>query len=504
MVSSALDANLISRIVGYRLEKGDFSTSSPNLPQIISIFGEANTANQTALDTNPRQITSAVEAAFYYGYGSPIYHVARILFPVSGGGTSVPVKVYPQAAAVGATSKKLVITPTGTATGNAVHTLVVNGRDGLDGVFYNLNIVTGDTPATISQKAADALNAVLGCPASGVVATNTCVAESKWKGLTAESMNISVNTNGASVGVTYAVTSSQTATGTPSLAASLALIGSAWDTILINCYGTDTQTMTALEQFNGIPDPVNPTGRFAAATMKPFHALTGSVADNDATMTDGKLDNVTIVICPAPLSLGFQFEAAANVAVGAGNLASNTPHLDLEGFNYPDMPTPKVIGTMATYANRNAYALKGNSTVDLVSGVYQVQDFITTYHKAGEVPPQYRYVRNMVVDFNVRYAYLLKEQIHVKDHVICSDNANVSADNTIKPKQWKAVLCSELFPDLEKRALITDVNFSKNGTQVSIGTGNPDRFETKFPYKRTGVARVVSTSAVAGFNFGNV
>lgn len=504
MISDALDVNLISRIVGYKLKKGDFSTTSPNLPQIISVFAEANTANQATLDTTPVQITSAADAATKYGYGSPIYQIMRILFPQQGGGSSIPVKVYPIAEAVGATSKKLVITPTGTATANGTHTVVLSGRQGLDGVFYNINIAIGDTPTMVSQKIIDAVNAVLGAPAIGTLVTTTAVLESKWKGLTAQEMNVTMYTGGNTLGMTYAYSVSQAATGTPSIASALTSIGNSWDTIVINGFGTHTQTLTALESFNGRPDPTNPTGRFAAPTMKPIIALTGSIADNDASLCDARLDDVTVAICPAPLSTGFSFEAAANMAVLFGNNSSNNPHLDIEGQSYPDMPTPTTIGTMATYANRDMYVKKGNSTVDLVSGRYQVQDFVTTYHKAGENPPQFRYCRDLVVDFNIRYAYLLKENIHVVDHVIAADSDVVNASNVVKPKQWKAVLSSELIPDLAKRALIADVAFSKASVQVGIGTSNPNRFETAFSYKRTGTALVISTTVTAGFNFGTI
>lgn len=506
MISDALDINLVSRTVGYKLSKGNFNTSSPNLPQLIAIFGEANLANQSTLDpTTPMQITSAAQAGALYGYGSPIYLSARILFPVNGGGTSTPVMVYPQAVAAGATSKKLVVTPTGTATANGVHTLVLNGRQGLDGLFYNINVVVGDTPAIISQKIADATNAILGAPATGTLLTTTCVLESKWQGLTADSMNASMFTNGISLGITYAVTSSQAGAATPSVAASLALIGSNWVTKIINCYGTESTSCTAFEGWNGRPDPVTPTGRFATIAMKPAVVLVGSVADNEATFTDARLNEQTIAICPAPLSLGFAFEAAANYMVRESNTSSNTPHLHIAGQSLPDMPVPanKNIGTMAIYANRQAYVLKGCSTVDLVSGVYLIDDFVTTYHKLGETPPQYRYVRDLNVDFNVFYSYRLLENIYVIDHVICQDADIVSATNVIKPKQWKAVLSSALYPDLINRGLITQLAFSVSSTYVGIGTTNPNRFETSFSYKRTGAALVVSTTVFAGFNFGS-
>lgn len=507
MISDALDINLISAIVGYKLAKGDFSTSSPNLPQVVCVFSEANTANQSNLDLTPTQFTNAVDAANKYGYGSPIHQIMRILFPYSGGGCKVPVFVYPQAEAVSSVSKKLKIVTTGTATANGTHYVVLNGRNGIDGVSYAVNIVIGDTPTIISGKITDALNAVLGCPAIGTVVVADAILESKWQGLTANAMNVSIDTNDTSVGVTYAITSTQSGSGTPSVVAQLANFGSKWNTIVINGYGTHAGTMTAFEQFNGIPDPVNPTGRYAADKMLPFICLTGSVADNDSATTDAKADEVTISICPAPLSPGMQFEAAANVAILYGNNSSNSPELHILNKSYPDMPIPSDgnIGTMMVYANRDVYVKKGNTTVDIQSNKYIIKDFVTTYHKAGENPPQFRYCRDLMVDFNARYSYLLLENKYVVGKVIASDTDPVTNNiNVIRPKQWKAILAEKYFKDMVDRAMFTDAAFSLASLQVGIGVSNPNRFETAFPYKRTGGAIVLSTTASGGFSFGTV
>lgn len=507
MISDALDVNLISSIVGYKLSKGDFSTSSPNLPQTICVFSEANTANQSNLDLTPTQITNAVDAGNKYGFGSPIHQISRILLPYSGGGSKVPIFIYPQAEPVGATSKKLKIVTTGTATANGTHYIVLNGRNGIDGVAYAVNIVIGDTPTVISGKIIDALNNVLGCPAIGTVLVADAILESKWKGLTADSMNVTIDTNDTPVGVTYAITSTQAASGTPSVVAQLGNFGSKWNTIVINGYGTHSTTMQAFEQFNGVADPVNPTGRYAADKMLPFICLTGSVADNDSVVTDAKKDEMTIAICPAPLSPGMQFEAAACVAVIYGNNSSNTPELHILNQTYPDMPIPANgnIGTMMVYANRDLYVKKGNTVVDIQANKYIIKDFVTTYHKAGENPPQFRYCRDLMVDFNARYSYLLLEQRYVVGKVIASDSDPVTNNpNVIRPKQWKAILAEKYFKDMVARAMFTDAPFSLTSLQVGVGISNANRFETAFNYKRTGGALVVSTTASGGFSFGTV
>lgn len=502
MTSDAVGLERVSRIVGYKVIKANFQSSSPNLPQRIAVLAEANTDNQAGLSLTPLQITSAQQAGVAYGYGSPIYHIARILLPKNGGGIGgIPVVVYPQAVAAGATEKIIEITPSGIATGNGTHTIIVAGRTVVDGSTYDITIVAGDSTAEITAKIADVLNNVLGCPVTATDTDYTSTLTTKWKGLTADGVNVTIDTKGDDLGITYGIATLQAGAGTPNVTPALTSFGNEWNTIVVNSYGAVPSVMTALESFNGKPDPTNPTGRFVGTVMKPFQALTGSVADDPSSITGARKDDVTIAICPAPLSPGLAMEAAANMAVLFAVVNQNNPELDVAGKNYPDMPTPLDIGSMADYNNRDVFVKKGCSTVDLVAGYYKVMDFVTTYHPVGETPPQFSFCRNLVIDFNVFFTYYGLEQMYVVDHVICDDADTVYAPKVVKPKTWKAVL-KEMFNDLTKRALIVKPEFSIAGLRANIGTANPDRFETAFPYKRSGFARVVSTDAQAGFNFG--
>lgn len=504
MVSDAVGSERIAKIVGYKLTKGNFAESSPNLPQRIAILGEANHANQPSLSLAPVEVLSAKQAGDLYGYGSPIHLMMRILRPSSGGGVGgVPTVVYPQAEAPGATSKKFQITPTGTATGNGVHTVVIGGRYFLDGGSYAITINQGDNSDDIAQKIEDAINNVLGCPFIADSTDYEANLESKWRGATADDLTVQVDTGGNDLGITYAITSTQSGAGTPAVTAGLEKFQNAWNTIVVNPYGLNATVVNELEQFNGIPDPQNPTGRYAAIVFKPFIALCGSVADNNATFTETKKEQVTIAVCPAPLSKGLPMEAAANMAALFCRVSQDTPHLDVSGLYYPDMPTPEDIGTMTNYDNRDAYVKKGNSCVELLAGRYRVTDFVTTYHPDGEVPPQFRYCRNLMIDFNVRYGYYLLEQINVVDHAIANDYDMVAVGKVVKPKTWKGVL-AKYAEDLSMRALTVDAGFMQDSTRVSISAVNPDRLESFFRYKRSGFTRIASTTAEAGFNFGSI
>lgn len=504
MISDAVGTELISKIVGYKITKGDFSETSPNLPQRIAILGEANTANQATLDTTAKVITSAKQAGELYGYGSPLHMIMRILRSNYGANVGeIPTVVYPQAAAVGATAKVMKITPSGVATGSGTHTVVIAGRTGLEGGTYDIAIEAGDTTDDITAKIYDAVNNVLGCP---VIVTDTSYENTfttKWKGLTANDLQISVDTGKDALGLTYSVTTTTAGSGTPSISAALNQFLNNWNTIVINPYGLQSTVLTALQAFNGIPDPDAPTGRYRGIIMKPFIALTGSVAEDISASTDALSEQVTIAICPAPLSKGFPFEAAANMAALFARTSQDAPHLDVSGQTYPDMPTPTAIGAMSDYESRDTIVKKGCSTVDLVAGRYKVMDFVTTYHPEGETPPQFRYCRNLMLDFNVRYGYYLLEQINVVDHVIANDTDIVSATSVIKPKQWKQILFN-YFESLVNRGLVVDASFSQTSLLVGLSSTNPDRLETFFRYKRSGIARIASTTAEAGFNFGTL
>jgi hypothetical protein len=155
---------------------------------------------------------------------------------------------------------------------------------------------------------------------------------------------------------------------------------------------------------------------------------------------------------------------------------------------------------MSTYDNRDYLVKRGCSTVMLKNGKYTIQDLITTYHPEGEIPPQFRYVRNLNIDWNIRYMYYLLEQLYVVDHSIAESDQAVRVDKVIKPKQWIQQI-SALAADLAEKNIIVDVDFMTSSIVVETAGTNPDRLETAFSYKRSSFARISSTTAEANFAF---
>lgn len=503
-LSTAIGVERISRTSGYQIKKGFFSNETKNLPQIIAIFAQANTANQSSISEDKREITSADEAGMVYGFGSPIHQIMRILRPIySDGVGGIPTIVFPQKETVGFTETTVVYGIVGTALKNTTHTLKIAGRDSLDFKSYSVSISKNETPAIIAQKFADAINNNLSSPVTATVAAGVLTIKTKWKGLTSAEIKTSISNNADSSGITYSLTTKTDGAGLVEIGTALNQFGSDWNTIVINSYGESM--FEALEQFNGTPSTVQPTGRYEGSVFKPFMAFAGTTeSDKNAlaaiTSAANRVDQVTNVLCPAPNSPGFSWEAAANMVRLFARTMQDSPEIDVNGQYYADMPSPENgnIGDMSNYNNRDFLVKKGCSTVILDKNRYVVQDLVTTYQVAGETPLQFSYCRNINLDWNVCDSYRTLETLRLKDRVLIRDNQVTDSKNAIKPKEWKAVLF-DLFEDLGKKALINEPEFSKKSLQVIISSTNPNRFETFFRYKRTGIARIESTTAEAGF-----
>lgn len=506
-ISTSVGTERKSRVSGYKIKKGFFNDTTSNLNQVIVILGEANTANQAALSTIKKEITTAKESAEYYGYGSPIHQQMRILRPIDSDGIGgIPTIVIPQETEAGAAATVHEWTITGNATVNATHTGVIAGRRSLDFQNYSYSVLKGDTPTLIAAKISDAINGVLSSPVSASSAAGVVTITTKWKGVSSASLKTKFDNKGTDAGLTYVQTDVTLGVGEVDLSGALAQITEEdWYTIILNSYGSNTNVLEALEAFNGFPDNDNPTGRYSGLIFKPFISFFGSTLDDKddlaaITNAEARINEVTNVLCPAPKSEGFPAEASANVVLIYARIAQDNPELDVNAKSYSDMPVPDsgIIGDLSDYNNRDFLVKKGCSTVTLVNGAYQIQDLVTTYHPEGESPLQYAYPRNLNIDFNVKSGYSDLEKIHVTDHVLVLDGQVTDAEKSIKPKQWAAVLY-DYFTNLAVRALIKEPDFSKESLEVEINSDNPDRFDTFFRYKRTGVARIVSTDAQAGF-----
>ena len=506
-ISTAVGLDRVSRAVGYKVKSANFSPNTPYLPQRIIVLGEANTANQATLDEDPYEFINAKEAAERWGYGSPMHQMARILRPLSGnplGG--IPTIGIPQLSDVAATPAvyKLGVAVATTVTENATHLIKVNGRDNIDGKYYSYSVVLGEDAAAVLAKIVDAINNVGTAPVTAAINVSDVDITSRWEGATSI-LDIEIDTQDKDAGIVYSEVSNTAGTGAVDISDALATIGEDWNTFIINPYGS--AQFTALEAFIGVPDPDTPTGRYEGLNFFPCCALYGSLlSDKDdvvaVTNASARRDQVANVHCPAPSSKGFAYEAAVNMAMTYVAIAQNTPHLDNSGKTYPDMPVPsdENIGDFSNYDARDFMVKKGSSTVNLTNGKYTVQDFVTTYAPDSDPAPKFRFVRDLVCDWNYGFAWKLIMQRDIQDKTIVPNNTPSRVGGTVSPKQGQQLLIGHI-ENMAALAIIADSEFSIESIQVGINETNPARLDFFNKYKRTSMAHVLSADAEVDFNY---
>jgi len=316
-LSTAIGINRRASVSGYEIQKGFFAEESDNLPQQIVIFAEANTANQASLNLSAKEIVSANQAGELYGYGSPAWMIMNILRPNSGDGVAgIPTIVIPQATDNDATARVVSLTVTGTVTKNKTHYVSIAGRQSVNQEGYSFNLAIGDNATAVALKIKNAISAILGAPVTATNAAGVVTLTTKWKGLSAEGLQIDMNVDGDSAGVSYAIAEVSAGSGDVDLAPAFAQFEDNWYTTIINSYGESK--LSDLEIFNGFPSEPTPTGRYEGRIFKPFISFFGNCSSDITeltTITDDASRKVqcTNVLCPAPNSEGFPFEAAANM-----------------------------------------------------------------------------------------------------------------------------------------------------------------------------------------------
>lgn len=503
-ISTALSNSLKTRAIGVQILDEVFNPTAGNLPMRVALLGEPTTAVEATLDVSPYQLTSLKDCGDRYGYGSPLYAMSRILLPMFGGGVgSIPVVVYPQEFDANATATIIVLGVTATVTKTTTHTLRINGRTSVDGKSYDFTVTEGENAAAVIAKIVDVINGVLACPFSAVAGSGIVTLTTKWKGLTSAECNIEVLTNGNSAGCVYAISSTTAGTTTPNIAGALTLFGNDWNTIVVNPYSVSS-VFTLLETANGTPSSVS--GKYSTTVFKPFIALFGSLEDDKddlvaITNASARKDQVTNLLCPAPLSKATSMEAAANMCVLIANIANDTPHLGVGGRSYPDMPIPADgnIGDLADVLNRNFCMQKGCSTVLIENGKYTVQDCVTTYAPDGDGNPKFAYARDLIIDWNIGYNWKIICVRDIQDRAIVANNSPVTVTGVISPKQVKSLLYG-LINDAVGYAWINNAEFSKSSISIGVNGTNPVRLDISMKYYRTSTANQISTDLAVDFS----
>jgi phage tail sheath gpL-like len=517
-VSNAIPANAMSRTLGYALGFRDTQTAAAGvMPVRIAVLSPitATTTAKKVENATPRRVLDT--------FGNcPAVEIVRIL----NNNTRVAVDVI----AVGTqgddapTAASAEIGFSGTATEKGALRMIVNGTE-----FYEVSIAEGDTAVIITTKLRGILplNAAAGAAIyrdiptvdNVPVATKTNIVSS-YTGVLANDITVQISLEAAGVGMEFDGVNVQGdlyrlkgAEGNPVLTRDYLeeTFGDVWYSIVVNPFGENAVIMTALKEFNGNPSEDGGNGRWNAQIVKPFIALAGTSRSNFEAMTTFPTtgDDLTNALCPAPNAVNTPGQIAASYAALFATRASAKPHLDISGQRLPVLALyGDNIGEMEVYDRRDDLVRKGISTCtyDRQLRGYVVQDFVTFRAMPDQNPMarDWNYCRNIMLDFNIAFNYQILQARTLLGRVIVKDDEIISSaigNDVIRLSVWKAAVIN-FFTQMVALAYITDQEYSDESLIVELSGTNPKRINTQFAYKRTETVSIASTTAYAGFSFG--
>lgn len=486
----SISSSVIARVTGVSVEYTNFNLGRAlSLPQKLAVIGQGNTLSTYA--ETPFLATSAAQVGAAVGYGSPLHLAALQLFPANGDGIGgIPVTIYPlvddDAGVVAAGAIECV----GEATEDATFKIEIGGVS-----TGNITFEDEDTAAVALGKIKTAINAVAEMPViAGTVAAGSLPLTAKWKGESGNMITIYIDDLDID-GLTFSSVAFASGAANPDVRDATDQIGERWETMILNCmnYDDDT-TLDYFETFN--------EGRWLADVKKPCLVATGCV-DDSATRTAvtdarGETDRTNFLI-QSTSSLELPFVIAARGLVKDIITTAN----DHPAMNYTGILTGLDAGDDIDQENgteRNAAVLLGASTNKKIGNNAKLQDIVTMYHPAAEgLYPAYRYVCDVVKLMNIIYNIDIVMATY-EGRPILPDDDPVPIDESlaIQPKNIKTTL-KNIAESLAKKAIIADLEFTKDNITVEFDNDNPKRINTVFPVKLSGNIEVNDTTIKFGF-----
>lgn len=511
-ISNAVLAGAVARVIGTKLEFVDRRAIPQDLPIQIAVMAPPNIAAEGTVEADaPFDFISAKEVGDEMGYDSPAYRVARMLRPKTGGGVSTlrtaifPIIPTGPAAATDALGINLA---GGTPTKNTTHVIKANGRR------LPFSVLATDDLATLATRIKDTLDAAITVnPVTSVVEIPVgsdidLTLTAGWNGATGNGIKIEIEADDPA-GVIYTNPVFAGGVGVFDLTGALANFGETWFNIVINACDPAETVLDQLEAFNGSPE--DNTGRWNGLVNKPFVSLYGSLESDKDTITsipDTRKLDLTNVLCPAPGSPGFDFEAAGAYATRITLTISANPPLAYSGLKLLDMPAPDDpadAGDFNDYLGRDFIEKKGVSTATLQAGVYFIEDVNTHYHPDGVDPvasPYFRVVHVAGRAFNVIFKYRIKEETILMNKILVDDVRKTTNPEAIDPAKWGSSV-RDFIDDMETQAISTNAAESRKTVETGISEANPEKVETSFELIFSNNVRQGDSTIRFGFNFGS-
>lgn len=492
-----VDASAVARVVGIDAQFLDLrGGNAAFLPQHIAIVAQGATLSQAGYTLTPTRITSALQAATKYGFGSPIHLIARELFPVTGGGVgTIPVTVYPLKDDDTGAPAAATITPSGAATIDAAYRVRIAGV-----TSAAFTTEDGDTVAAIVTKMTTAVNAILEMPMIASDDATELGLDAKWDGTSGNGMVVEVLTEDGEVpteDVTFTIVQPTGGLVDPSVDDALAQFNNTWITMVVS--GLAATNTAALDSFDAAGE-----GRWDVLVRKPFLAFSGSaetVVNTAIAVPDARKLDRTNVQLVAPGSPNLHCVIAAAQVREIAKVANNNPPTDYGSRTVRGL-LPGTDSEQWTYAQRDQAVKGGSSTIEVKAGLVHVSDVVTCYHPDGDPTPAYRYVVDVVKVMNVIYNLDLEFANTKWDGCPLIPDGQPTVNPLARtPSAAKAAVCG-IIDGLALQAILSDPATAKDSTTAVISASNPKRLDVSTTVQLSGNTNIISVDLNFGFFFG--
>lgn len=466
---SAVPSNAIAS--GVFIEQ-EYKRSGPPgpIPQRIALLGQYN-SGKSPTNNQALAITSADEAANYFGRGSMLHLMARKLFAGIGAGT-VDVDAIPLASGVGSS--------TGTITVVGPSVLAGTMAFYIAGERVIVAVTAAMAQNDIATAIAAAINANLGLPVTAAANTNVVTLTARWVGLSANQISVrqDIQAGDASAeptGLTVTIVAMSGGTADPDITTALANFGGTWYTWVVCPYNAD-DSLDILEAAG--------VARIDPGVKRPFAGVVGynDTRANFLTWLSSRNSPWTTAV-PVDSSPNHPAEIAA-AAVGSCALsAQSEPARPFRTLALPGIRAGAVAEW--TYAQRNAVeASGGSSTYTDAGGIVRIHDLVTTYvtNALGAVDESWRFT---VTITNVQAKIYSLDQLFLSAPfdraVVVDDDAVTGKAFAVSPKRVKAYII-----DLIDRQWIPEAWSKERDTIVAgivceINQANPGRIDVLVP-----------------------
>lgn len=407
--------------------------------KILMIGQKLAAGTKSALE--PVRVTSADQAAEFFGNGSHLHLMARGNFANNQIIETVCVAIDDPGSAVAADGT---ITLTGTPTQSGTLSLYVAGER------VQVLAEAADTVTTIATRIAAAINAATYLPVTATSAAGVVTVTAKNKGLVGNDIDIRLNyfDEETPAGLTVAITAMADGAGAPDLDTVWAALGEEQYILVCGPYNDSASIASIREEF---AERDGPTKQIDSVYITAFYGT-----HSEAT-TIGEAPNSKYgIIVPTQKSPTFAPEYAAMIVGVVANSASIDPARPFQTLTVQGARAPSA-KDQYNLNERNLHLYDGLSTTTVnAGGEVVIERLITTYRKNnfGADDASYLDLNTILTLSYIRYSFRTYFLQKYPRHKLANDGTRFGAGQAIMTPKVAKGECAGIFRNWETNGLV--------------------------------------------------